>query len=1174
MKKRLLSLGALALTGLSVFAQSLWTPPTPPAAKEMVPGEKVYLYNTEAGGFLRGLGEGAKGGPYWGSRAGVAIEGADTIIFQPAVEASILEGTTPDVSAYFEWDSEWDGKTYILQNYASHITKPRWDEVWFSFNNLTDIWTDRQNNVNANYNFFWDVTKNDNGTYSISISKKCIGIADPDIYASFSKIDETTGETIDPIIKGGERLGVSISDLNGEIRFEGYTNDLAYEWIVVSPEDYEALDTAAMKVALTVYRSANSLRSYIDSKKADYPTVDFSKAEAVYANTSSTADELIGAKKFVDEAISAFVESLVSFDNPQDMTDDFIVNSTLDSNHDGWTSTTGCQNNAQATNKCDGTHSYGSFWENWNPSAFKGKMHKVLTGMPKGVYTLQLAAFSNAKGGVYAYLNSDSVEVTTEDMNTYTVTAYVDVDTLDLGIKQPVAYANWMGIDNVKLVYYGNSAEAQNFYKESILSTIPSADELITDGTYYKESYKTAFEAELAKADINLSIEEFKAALATVVPAYNAIKANIAAYESYKAALDVAEAFLNENGDALNQEADTVIYLSEYLSGEYAPGEEYPFPNGSALYILGNDEPGACTLATEEIAAEIDYLNNLVTAAAKQTMEGGDVTNLLVNPGFSNKGNGWTLGSGCKPDFQWGVAEVFGDAHGIVDIYQTLTNVKPGIYSISVQAFERPTGNGGYDGTEEPKVFLYMGDLETPVQNITKDVLPAEMAVDRENCLLSNDYLWTSADGSISGYVPNGMEGASIAFAAGRYYQECYGIVGEDGIMKIGLTSHGVKPHWVLFDDFKLTFWGKNAEAMTEVLSGKYLNGVDYLDTYGSEMTTPAYNALNDALAAAEAAVDSEDYDQMAAALSALSKATTAANENRTAVTEFTSARDALHVALMDYEATATGEALANAVALLAKFGDDALMALTTEEVKAAVEEVKAAVAALKIPNTVADASDENPVDLTALIVNADFSDAKNGWTETFGGGNSGAYGSGYEYWNGSASALSFDLNQTILVVPAGKYTLGASLANSYNGQSHGTNGGRAVLYASVIEGSDTIDYSVAVEPQEENCDVQNVYEVTFDVPADALLAVGIKTHGTMDARWFAYSNFTLTYFGTESAKENSGDYTPIEGVESNVEAATPVAIYNISGARVNQITKGINIIKMSDGSVKKVLVK
>ena len=189
MKKRLLSLSALALTAVSALAQSLWTPPTPPAAQDLVPGEKVFLYNKDAGGFLRGLGEGKNGGPYWGSRAGVAIDGADTIIVQKALEANIKEDTTPSGSNIFQWDEEWDGQTYILQNYASHISEPRWDEVWFGLSDLTTIWTDRQNNYEANMNFFWNVTKNDNGTYCFSVSTKAIELADPDLYGNLYEYD-------------------------------------------------------------------------------------------------------------------------------------------------------------------------------------------------------------------------------------------------------------------------------------------------------------------------------------------------------------------------------------------------------------------------------------------------------------------------------------------------------------------------------------------------------------------------------------------------------------------------------------------------------------------------------------------------------------------------------------------------------------------------------------------------------------------------------------------------------------------------------------------------------------------------------------------------------------------------------------------------------------------------
>ena len=51
-------------------------------------------------------------------------------------------------------------------------------------------------------------------------------------------------------------------------------------------------------------------------------------------------------------------------------------------------------------------------------------------------------------------------------------------------------------------------------------------------------------------------------------------------------------------------------------------------------------------------------------------------------------------------------------------------------------------------------------------------------------------------------------------------------------------------------------------------------------------------------------------------------------------------------------------------------------------------------------------------------------------------------------------------------------------------------------------------------------------------------------------------------------------DVTGVEGVEATAAAATVVEIYDLSGRRVNTPVKGINLMKMSDGTVKKVIVK
>jgi len=58
-----------------------------------------------------------------------------------------------------------------------------------------------------------------------------------------------------------------------------------------------------------------------------------------------------------------------------------------------------------------------------------------------------------------------------------------------------------------------------------------------------------------------------------------------------------------------------------------------------------------------------------------------------------------------------------------------------------------------------------------------------------------------------------------------------------------------------------------------------------------------------------------------------------------------------------------------------------------------------------------------------------------------------------------------------------------------------------------------------------------------------------------------------------KAAKDFINTPTGINGINSTSEAKAS-EIYGVNGARKSQLTKGLNIVKMSDGSVKKVLVK
>jgi hypothetical protein len=52
---------------------------------------------------------------------------------------------------------------------------------------------------------------------------------------------------------------------------------------------------------------------------------------------------------------------------------------------------------------------------------------------------------------------------------------------------------------------------------------------------------------------------------------------------------------------------------------------------------------------------------------------------------------------------------------------------------------------------------------------------------------------------------------------------------------------------------------------------------------------------------------------------------------------------------------------------------------------------------------------------------------------------------------------------------------------------------------------------------------------------------------------------------------EYKGEYTGIAALPSD-KGTEPAAIYNMSGIRLDAPQKGINIIKMTDGSVKKAI--
>ena len=156
-------------------------------------------------------------------------------------------------------------------------------------------------------------------------------------------------------------------------------------WLFVSPKDYDA------------YLLKLVLKDALEKAEA-HGVADITSEEAVFNNASATEEEINAAIQSLNNKIATLVDPT----NPVDMTSN-IVNPEITDGINGWSTTTGAQNNATATNvtndparNSEGAFS-GNFYENWNPNAFTGKMYQVVKNLPNGVYKVGLSALSVLK---------------------------------------------------------------------------------------------------------------------------------------------------------------------------------------------------------------------------------------------------------------------------------------------------------------------------------------------------------------------------------------------------------------------------------------------------------------------------------------------------------------------------------------------------------------------------------------------------------------------------------------------------------------------------------------------------------------------------------------------------------------------------------------------------------
>ena len=720
----------------------------------------------------------------------------------------------------------------------------------------------------------------------------------------------------------------------------------------------------------------------------------------------------------------------------------------------------------------------------------------------------------------------------------------------------------------------------------------------------------------------------------------NAYKAYKDRVDGLKAGIENGE--IDLDGPDADILFDYLDDLGEELGPDSETAVEYGFKNGYSAYIIANRLLKTEEITEEleflnklydaavrtSLKDGTDLTNLIVNPGFEEELVDG-------------KGKGWSLdtskgGTGSLTNWRGGdsdgknfCAEAYEQNF---DVYQEIEGVKDGIYEVSVQAFYR----GGWPEAAwnnykkdpemkgDAKVYseVYLNEFSTPIRNVM------EITLDDVSQFTSKDnyssFAVTGEGGETTNvFVPNGMASASTSFSLEdpekNYTMSAYGLV-TDGKIRLGIRRLTTPPSnagtWTLWDNFKLTYRAKNPELAAQVLDAKAKELNELLTTSEENMTDPVIQN------SVYAYTESQKSDLSDAAkyevLIETNDAIVAAKENILQVGAYKTANEAYQAACDELEKvdeSQEAEIWNQIDEMDNELEGDAFRSLSTEDLVTLIakvedftKEVQAAIDDIKLAQKVAemaDATDDKPYDATSWIINPDMEDASQdsnadaskkmaGWDFWKAKGNGpvkgsdGINGRSLEAWSGTIGAeLEFTAYQTLTGLPAGKYKLSAKAANASNGVAADETlwadpekaaTGRAYLCAILSDGENEKAVSTPVEPNVGSATTANTYTVTFTVEEGNDVKIGFQSIGTMPFRWFMCDDFTLTYYGTESAKVDStdeGDVVAIEGVEEAAPATKAIAgIYNASGAKIATLQKGINIVKYTDGSVKKIFVK
>lgn len=1191
--KNLLFLGAMLLIGGTAMAEIVDGVRQFPAPAQTAfnYGDTLYMYNQKQNLFFRGT------QPH-GTRAGVEETGWKVLI-----------------TKHLEADGTWDGNTVKFRDFvesSNYATINAFMNVWIE-NEEGNIWVDNDTQQDS----LWTLTPMGNEIYRFSVAK-CNPRFNLEVYP----------ETYVGISPENNQLWAFLKDVP----------ENSLDWYFVSQAEYTAYQEL-MKVQRPIFKAAETLLAVI--KEAKEKGADVTAAQAVYENEASTVEEINAAVDAVKAAIAALDEAGATADNPVDKTS-LIINPTFDENSDGWSGTKPAIGSAIAEifyhpewNNANPTYNtyqdlsgmpngvylmtveafHRASWADVSFNNYLAGMENYASIYAKtGEDSIRIPIVNPAEGALTEkYGVGNEAEVTINGVKYYmpdNMQAAADyfsrgrfVNKLFFSVednkariglaKKETVIADWTIWNNWKLTYYGSKEDAYKLWMQEVIAQAPNFDNL-PEGTYVTngvvDTYKAAIEAvsgAATKADI-LSAQVAIAEAAAVV------EKNIAAWDTLVMARNKAEATSADSGIA---DTDEKMALADYV------------------WDL-DDMIAALEMTTEEVLAEARKVMEMIDYVyANAMIEGTDVTEkFLVNPDYSKGTTGWkgswkAVASGCMEAYEmdW-------------DAYQEVTSAPVGVYEVSLQGFYRvKRGNDAWtmwkNGEQTCPGHVYVNNNQTAVPCVfSESVNILENIYSGTSTGPEGNYCKFEAETLDTLCFPNDMATAGEAFAKGMYKASAFGLVAKPGdVLRLGVKGKKQTATWVIWDNFRMVYQGFKVEIIKPELEKALANAkANQTKPMGKSVKA----GLAEAITAGEAALAQTDGKVMFDALSALYSA------NDSIAPSVALFEELAKVAADMYTQASTSSAAQDVITAAGTLYAEIMGAidegtLEDADAEAYIIKVKEMNTKLRIPG--GEASDESPLDMTSVIYTPGFEkDGANsieGWENT----------TGYSFGNDDTQKAAlmvefyqkkFDIYQDLVGLPNGMYEVAVqafcSFGNTetdYKNFTENPSVNEAWLYA--IPANDSTQMATAyLKHRSAEAGPDKGYTGTSTIPGtelvvpndvvssgnymsneglywnkvivkvtDGTLRIGVAKPEQIAGDWVIMDNWTLKYFGENSTKTPTGDIvTSIETVGGEAAVVTNVEFFSINGAKMNGLSKGINIMKstMSDGSVivKKIVVR